>query len=89
MALFRADDMNASVKKTILDLDEIDDGQGFRYDKRHDNKPTLPSEAWVDVRNVMERMKEAHFHLQGIDMWMADRRGTASSILAAMGPNDC
>lgn len=88
LVLFSEEKMNASVKKTILELDEIDfDGQAFRYDSRLNDTPTLPNESWVDLRNVMEKMKEAHFHLIGIDMWMADQRGMASAILADMNPD--
>jgi hypothetical protein len=74
LSLFTEETMNDTVKETILDLDKIDfDGQAFRYASRQNDTPTLPNASWVDLRNVMERMKETHFHLLGIDSWISAR----------------
>ncbi|MBI5558739.1 MAG: hypothetical protein HY885_13990 [Deltaproteobacteria bacterium] len=74
LSLFSEEKMNAAAKKTIRDLDIIDfNSQAFRYDSRLNGTPTLPKASWVDLRNIIEKMKEAHFHLIGIAMWMADQ----------------
>lgn len=86
--VFSDEKVDPKVRKAIFDLDRLDfDGQAFRYEARKDGSLTMPDQVHVDVRNLMDRMERVHFHLAGIDMWMADRRETVLSIIDDLTPD--
>ncbi len=88
LAIFSDEKMDPEVRKAILELDRFDfDGQAFRYESRNDGSLTMPDQAHIDVRNLMDRMKRVHFHLAGIDLWMADRREMALAFVADLTPD--
>ena len=88
LAVFSDERMDPAVRKAIFELDSFDrDGEAFRYEARKDGSPTLPDQARIDVRNLTTRMERVHFHLAGIDMWMADRRETALAIMSDIMPS--
>lgn len=75
LAVFSSERMEPLVRASILEFDELDpNGEAFRYEAYQNGSPTLPNEALVDLRNLMERFERVRFLLLGIDMWMGYHR---------------
>ena len=82
LEVFSDERMDKDVRRAILEFDRYDaDGQAFRYHIKNDGSQSLPDESRVGIEALLNRMETVHFHLCGIDMWLADQKETAQGVL--------
>ncbi|MFC1526974.1 hypothetical protein ACFL6X_09230 [Candidatus Latescibacterota bacterium] len=87
LRIFTDERVDQLVRETVTAMDRIDfDGQAFRYHSRRDGSPSLPGATYVQMGQLLQRMKSVHFHLLGIDLWLADHRATGQALLDELTP---
>lgn len=75
-------------RKTIMQLHSTDsDGQAYRYHERTNKMPSLPEVKHYDLSNIVDRMKEVHDLLFGVDLWLDHYYGIATAIVDDLKPD--
>jgi hypothetical protein len=77
--------IDQKIKSAILDIHNSDpDGQTYRYSVKRDGSKSLPDSKLCDLKNFGSVLRDVHFYLLGVAMWVENQHEERKSFYSSI-----